>query len=215
MRLSETLAATLATGALLCFFTGISCAQSAAPRKFYLGIDLGRAQVNPHWPEFRAPGEHDLGWKLRLGYQFTPGFSLEAAYTHFGEYQGSVPTLFTPASSGTAVAPGDFRTAASGMEVSGVGTFPLGEHFYVNASLGLARREFKTRLEPFFVGMPPGRLADGDLAVQLGAGFGFRMNQALDIGFSWVTTDNLAGDVQFRQNDANPEMVSLGLRFRL
>ncbi len=186
-------------------------------RQFYLGADLGQAKLGRDQSGLSSgpDSEHDSpGWKVRFGYRFTEYFSVEAAYTDFGDYDGFAPLAQPNAGGiiGGAALAGDHTTAAKGIGAALVGTWPIGRVFYLTASAGLMHRDFSTVLH---VGFEVPKLTDSDVASQLGLGFGFKLGEAVDIGVSWVTTRDLAGNTGFQENACDPSMLSLGLSFRL
>lgn len=196
-------------GALLCCLAGASAAHSA-DRHFYLGADLGQAEINRRWPDVDARDNDDLAWKLRFGYRFSAHLSLEAAFTDFGTYDGRFAFSIFPGVIGTA----DYTTSARGIDVSVLGTWPLGSVVYLQGAGGLMRREYKTVYAPVFNGAPSTRGTDGDLAIQYGLGVGFTLSESMDVSLDWVNTQNLEGDMEFRENDSDPSLLSLGLRFK-
>lgn len=209
----------LIPGALLCGIAGPVLAQDQ-DRRFYLGLDVGQGHINREYSEFSVgPGgeQRSTAWKLRFGWNLSRHWAFEAGYSDFGDYGGTQPVLILPgpADEPTVVAQGDLTTSAKGFDISAVSTLPIGESFHLNASIGLARREMKTALHSFFPATPPFRASDGDLAVQWGLGFGFRLNEAWDLGVSWTRTSNLEGDFEFVVNQADPTLLSLGVRYRL
>lgn len=203
--------ATLASGAQ---------AQPGQDRHFYAGMDIGQAELNPDYSKLYLAVRREresTAWKLRFGYQFSPRFALEAAYTDFGEYDGAATGIFVPAANTTAVgalAAGDFTTSVKGMELSAVGTWPLGESFYLSGAVGIQRREFKSVFEATTAYQPAFRAKDGDVATQVGLGIGFKLTDTFDIGVNWVTARKLRGDTDYKENASDPSMVSLGLRAR-
>lgn len=209
----------LLLGALLCGMSAPALAQDQ-DRRFHVGVDLGQGRIRRDYSEY--PGgpnaERDsAAWKLRFGWRMSRHWSFEAGYTDFGDYDGSFPVMYVPgpADGPVAIAPGDYTTSAKGFDILAVGTWPLGDTFYLNASAGLMRREMKTNFETLVPGAPIYRGKDGDLAAELGLGFGFSLGEAWDIGVNWATTRNLEGDFEFLQNESDPTMLSLGLRYRL
>ena len=208
------------TGTLLCALGPGAQAQPDANRRFYAGIDIGQAELNRDYPgSYFGPRRESesVAWKLRFGYQFSPRFALEAAYTDFGDYDGSGMVMLLPGAASplpVALAPGDYTTSAKAMELSAVGTWPLGEVFYVSASAGIQRREFKSVFDPSTAYQPGFRAKDGDLATQLGMGFGFRLTDTFDIGANWVTTRNLEGDTEYLENASEPSSITVGLRIK-
>ncbi|MDF3020878.1 MAG: hypothetical protein K0Q92_2181 [Steroidobacteraceae bacterium] len=205
------------TGALLFTLGSGTRAQPAPDRHFYAGIDIGQAELNPDHSESHLGARREresTAWKLRFGYQFSPRFALEAAYTDFGDYDGSAMGIFVPTAAVGALAPGDYTTSAKGMELSAVGTWPLGEVFYLGGAVGIQRREFKSVFEATTAYQPGFRVTDGDVATQLGLGFGFKLTDTFDVGVNWVTARKLRGDTDYAENASDPSMVSLGLRAR-
>ena len=205
------------TGALLFTLGSGTRAQPAPDRHFYAGIDIGQAELNPDHSEFHLGARREsksTAWKLRFGYQFSPRFALEAAYTDFGDYDGSAMGIFVPTAPVGALAPGDYTTSAKGMELSAVGTWPLGEVFYLGGAVGIQRREFKSVFEATTAYQPGFRVTDGDVATQLGLGFGFKLTDTFDVGVNWVTARKLRGDTDYAENASDPSMFSLGLRAR-
>lgn len=210
---------TLLLGALLGAMAAPVLAQDQ-DRRFYLGLDAGQARIHRDYPEYSSGAGDDgesAAWKLRLGWRLSSHWSFEVGYTDFGDYDGSFPILLGagPADEPLAIAPGDFSTSAKGFDLSAVATWPIGERFYLSTSAGLVRRELQTRYDAAIYGIPRFRGKDGDLAAQYGVGFGFSLDEAWDIGLSWLTTRNLEGDFEFLQNQSDPSMLSLGVRFRL
>ncbi len=212
----------LALGALLCGIAAPALAQGP-DRHFYVGVDLGQGRIERQFPGYTdSPGGNaeSLAWKLRFGWQLSPNWSFEAGYTDFGDYDGALmfafPTALPLVDPGSAIfAAGDFSTSAKGFDVSAVGTHPMGEVFYLSASAGLIRREMKTTHDPLMPGLPAFRAKDGDLAFQYGVGFGFHLNEAWDLGVNWLKTSNLDGDFEFAENQADPAVLSAGVRYRL
>jgi hypothetical protein len=208
--------------ALLCT-AGVAAAEPAE-RRFYAGLDLGQARLNRDTGGFVQPSSdgETLGWKLRFGLQLSRHWSLEAGYTDFGSHEGSQGVFFVPGGSlvpasvaGAALAPGDLRTTAKGIDLSAVFHWPIGESFYLQATAGLQRREFKTSIESVITDAPDFRARDGDLASLIGAGFGFRINEITDIGVNWMRSSNLEGDFEYFENRSDPSLVSVGVRLRL
>ena len=207
-------------GAWLAALASGAQAQPGPDRHFYAGIDIGQAELNPDHSEAHLGVRREresTAWKLRFGYQFSPRFALEAAFTDFGEYDGAAMGIFVPTAGAAAVgalAAGDYTTSAKGMEVSAVGTWPLGESFYLSGTVGLQRREFKSAFEATTAYQPGFRVTDGDVATQLGLGVGFKLTDTFDIGVNWVGGRKLRGDTEYVENASDPSMVTLGLRAR-
>ena len=211
----------LILGALLC--GSASCVQAQdTDRRFYLGLDLGEGEINRGFTEYsQGPGSNrrSTAWKLRFGWSLSQHWAFEAGFTDFGDYGARLPMLMLmlpgPADEPTVVAQGDVSTSAKGFDVSAISTWPIGETFYLNASIGLARREMRSVFSSLLPASPSFRTSDGDLAIQYGLGFGFRLNDAWEIGLNWATTSNLEGDFEFPVNQSDPRILSVGVRYRL
>src|SRR5699024_9211619 len=55
-------------------------AQAAEPTGWYAGAGVGQSMVDEWFAD-----DEDVGFQVFGGYQFTPYFGLEGAYTNFGE----------------------------------------------------------------------------------------------------------------------------------
>jgi hypothetical protein len=101
---------------------------SAMAQEFLYGaIDIGQSKASDVCTG--ASGCTDTGAVFRAtgGYQFVPMMGAEVSYGYYGKQSlGSLG----------ATSLGDWK--ASGYQVSGVFTFPLGEGFSLNAKLGIA-----------------------------------------------------------------------------
>ena len=97
---------------------------------FYGAFDVGQTSVRDTCNGGLAGACSDTSTALRLGggYQFVPMWAAEVSYGTYGK-----------ASTGTAA--GDWQT--SGLQASGVGTFPVWEAISVIGKVGLARTDFK------------------------------------------------------------------------
>lgn len=215
----KTPAISIAT-ALLCVFAADASGQDADStqgRHFFVGADLGQAHLNRRWSDLEVFGKggNATAWKLRFGYRFSRHFALEAALADFGSYDGAELVAYPADSPLGGVAPGEFTTRAKTMGINAVGIWPLGEHFFLTAQAGLARREFKTTYAPWLQDSPGFRANDGDLGLVTGAGVGFNLGESLDLTVEWLKTDNLEGDMEYRPNHADPSMVTMGLRYKL
>ena len=205
-------------GALLCGIAAPALAQDQ-DRRFYLGVDLGQGHLNRDFSEYDGQDgdASEVAWKLRFGWRISRNWAFEAAYAALGDYDGRTLMLAItgPANQPVAVAPGDLTTSAKIFDASVVGTWPITEQFHLNGSVGLARREMRTAFSPVLLGAPSFRAQDGDLALQYGLGLGFSLNDAWDLCLTWTTTRNLEGEFEYPVNQADPSMLSVGVRYRL
>lgn len=103
---------------------------AAMAEGFYGAFDVGQTNVSDTCNGGLSGACNDTSTALRIGggYQFVPMWSVEASYGSYGK-----------ASRGTAA--GDWQT--SGLQASGIGTFPVWEDISVIGKVGIARTDFK------------------------------------------------------------------------
>lgn len=103
---------------------------SAMAEGFYGAFDLGQTNVSDTCNGGFAGSCNNTSTALRVGggYQFVPMWSAEVSYGNYGK-----------ASTGGAA--GDWET--SGLQASGIGTFPVWEDLSVIGKVGIARTDFK------------------------------------------------------------------------
>lgn len=108
---------------------------SATAEGFYGAVDIGQTKA----ADVCAPGLGGAGctdtsavFRIAGGYQFVPMMGAELSYGYYGKQSlgmaGTVPL-------------GDWK--ASGFELAGVGTFPLGGGFSLAAKIGIAPTTFE------------------------------------------------------------------------
>ena len=112
---------------------------------FYVGGHIGQAEAKDACDGLAAGvscDDKDTAWRILGGYQFNRNLAIEGAYTDLGELSASAP-----GASGSA--------EANALELTGVGSFPLGNPFSVYGKAGIYRGEVDSRLSGFGGGMAP------------------------------------------------------------
>jgi OmpA-OmpF porin, OOP family len=109
----------------------------------------------------------DTGTLFRIagGYQFTPMWGAEVSYGSYGkESEGTATIPFFGTISG------DWQ--ASGLQVSGTGTFPIADGFSLLGKLGIARTDYKVSGTVFGTGVSNSGTST-NLAFGIGAQYDF------------------------------------------
>lgn len=107
------------------------CSVSLTPAMaegFYAALDVGQTNAKDTCTGGTGCDENATAIRIGGGYQFAPMWGMEASYASYGK-----------ASLGGAS--GDWET--NGVQVSGIGTFPVADAFSVLGKVGIARIEHK------------------------------------------------------------------------
>jgi len=147
-----------------------ACQVSA--QSFYIGGSVGKSDFddNNAIPDLITSGSvdgSDTGFKIFGGYQFNQNFGVELAWVDLGKasYSGTF--------SGIPVTGGSVKT--SGLNLSAVGTLPLGSGFALFGKVGFLAWESKAN--DVTGGAPFSGKADGtDLSLGIGASYDFTKN---------------------------------------
>jgi OOP family OmpA-OmpF porin len=120
-------------------------ATPALAENFYGALDVGQTKAGDACNITGLPAGSTVAgckdtatlYRIAGGYQFAPMWGAEVSYGAYGK--ASMGTATIPFF-GT-VAAGDWQL--SGLQVSGTGTFPLGDAFFLIGKLGIARTDLK------------------------------------------------------------------------
>jgi OOP family OmpA-OmpF porin len=161
-----------AVAALLC---GLVAASQASAQGFYIGGSVGQSSFDDDnvIPDLITSGtvdDKDTGFKIFGGYQFNRNFGVELAWVDLGEASYSGTFLGLPVTGGT--------VKTSGLNISAVGTFPLGSGFALFGKAGIFAWE--SEANDVTGGTPFSGKEDGtDLSFGLGASYDFTKNFAI------------------------------------
>lgn len=153
-------------------------AVAAEPVGFYAGAGVGQSRVDEWFAD-----DEDIGFQVYGGYQFTPYFGVEAAYTDFGDVK---------------VTGGGGKLDADAFSLVVVGTVPFTERFSGYAKAGFSRWDAKANVQDI------GRVSDDgtDPTYGLGLQYRFTDNVALRGEYS-----------RFEMDDADVDLAQLQVRF--
>ena len=151
-----------------------------ASAQFYLGIGAGASKISGvnssttvlGVPVTASGGDATkTGWKLYGGYQFTQNWGIEAQYADLGNRTVNV-TVGPPINLG-----GSTVISTNQWALSGTGTLPLSNDFYLMAKLGATRNHIGGgNLTIAGVSAAVGSTNRTDLLAGIGAGYNFTKN---------------------------------------
>jgi len=155
--------------------SGIVAVSQASAQGFYIGGSVGQSSFDDDnaIPDLITSGTvdgKDTGFKFFGGYQFNQNFGLELAWVDLGKasYSGTFGGI--PVSGGT--------VKTSGLNISAVGTLPLGSGFALFGKAGLFAWEAEAN--DVTGGLPFSGTEDGtDLSYGVGASYEFTKNFAI------------------------------------
>jgi len=155
--------------------SGIVAVSQASAQGFYIGGSVGQSSFDDDnaIPDLITSGTvdgKDTGFKFFGGYQFNQNFGLELAWVDLGKasYSGTFGGI--PVSGGT--------VKTSGLNISAVGTLPLGSGFALFGKAGLFAWEAEAN--DVTGGLPFSGTEDGtDLSYGVGASYDFTKNFAI------------------------------------
>lgn len=178
--------------AVLAALAGTAAAQSQGA---YVGGNVGRAEQKVSLDGFGSEKDHDTGFKLYGGYNFTQNFGLEAGYADLGKLERSA---FDETVS---IEPTSVYFAATG-------TVPLDAQFSLFGKAGVARTEVKGTVSGFgFRESGKENRTSGYFAV--GAAY------AINNNFSVVAEYEYFGKIYKEEGaDVKANMVSVGVRYK-
>jgi OOP family OmpA-OmpF porin len=200
---------------------GSALAQDAA-KGFYAGISLGQSKFKDACssePEVTVTSckDNDTAWKLFGGYQFTPNLAVEFGYNDFGKAKGTATFAFAniPAPGTTATGSADVAVEATAWELTGIGSWPLANHFSIYGKLGAYYGEVKAKVNGTITNPPLGAFGGTmkDSNTNLTFGFGARYDFTNNIGLraEWQRFSKMGGD---NTGKADVDVLGVGVLYR-
>ena len=175
---------------------------SHASEGIYLGFNLGQASYDVTLNDFAelndgtltSPSfdDTDSSYRLTIGYQLLPYFSLEGGYIDFGNFSA------TATSDGTGIyPPGIFSTitSADGFFIDVKGQIPLNEQFSLYGTYGLLSWKSETVLSASTGILERNKYDDNDSFFGVGGSFNIYDTLALNVDYTFYKLDELDVDV--------------------
>jgi OOP family OmpA-OmpF porin len=138
------------TKLLIATLTLILPALGQAQSGWYAGLDVGSAKSDTQIEEYflfggttdRGSGS-TTGFRVHGGYQFGRYFAIDLSYVDFGQFSSHFDPNDCPFGA-PGPCPFDVRTSINGFIGSLVGILPMGDHWFMNARLGVGTIRVKT-----------------------------------------------------------------------
>jgi len=154
--------------------------------------------------------DKDTGYKLQLGYKFTPNWAIEGGYIDLGEsnYNANFTGSVIPGGPGSANA----EIKASGWNIAGVGTYPVNDQFSVFGKLGLIDAKVEAN-----IGVTAGGLSADDSVsstkwkTHWGVGASYNVNKQWGLRAEWERFNKLGDDDTVGESDI--DLLSVGVVF--
>lgn len=152
----------------------------------------------------------DIGYSFGVGFQYSEYLAAELAYVQMGEARyTAIGPVGDPGGAGTALSRTQLRTRARGLGISGIGAWPLGDRWALDARAGLlwGKNKVSYTVELQGGGYDDGSLKGDSWALMLGAGVNFSMSPgtAIRVGYTRLQ-EALYGD-------RNADSWVLGLKY--
>ena len=183
----------------------------------YIGVGYGSTKSTVTSSSFTQPDicniagqvcttdDEDSSKQLYAGYNFTPRFSLEAAYTDLGIT--------------ASVTDGDVsgKQTTKGLSVSLLGKIPLSHRISVYGKAGLYRWDSRSQVSVSQFSFAPAQNKGNDATV--GVGLEYKMNRRASARLSWDRYNNVGKNAVFRDLSGDHtvgvdvDVVSVGLQY--
>jgi OOP family OmpA-OmpF porin len=183
---------------------GMLTASSAAWSQLYIGAAIGQSKIKNTCegaPSAITCDDKDRALKLFGGYQFTPSLAVELGISSLGTAKATGSGSF-----------GVTETAElSAVELTAVGSWPLGNRFAIQGRLGVYHGEMEAgdATVPAVFPPPPRRgwrsASSTDLTYGIGASFGVSDNALLRV--EWQRYNQLGGEFDI-------DVLSIGALYR-
>jgi OOP family OmpA-OmpF porin len=185
------------------FSVQAAAADGAGPG-WYLGADLGHAEIRPDNQAFISSKDFsDTVWAVHGGYRVSPYFAVEATYADFGDYsyREECPGFCIPEAFPREVSVSGIRS-----DLALVGSIPLSERFEAYAKVGIAHTEVESEARSL---LRTSRSTDSSSEAIYGVGLRLHFHASWSLRLQWDRTPH-PGE---RESEANTWW--LGAEYRL
>lgn len=151
--------------------------------------------------------ETDTGYKLQIGYQFTPNFAVEGGYIDLGKLSYSANVLgIIPVTAGA-------KVEASGWNIDALGILPLGNGFSLFAKAGLidAKVKFSVSASSAFSSASSSD-SSTDIKPLFGVGASYSINNQLIVRTEYERYKNLGDKDTTGEGDV--DLFSAGIAYK-
>ena len=206
------------TIALLAFAlsSGFAAAQSTVAKPgFYAGLDLGRSRLGLSGGDIdgalanqgvASSTSSDTGhtaFDINAGYRFNRNWGVEAAYTHFGEFNLNSTT-------GTDTLSGKYKAHA--LSLAGMGYLPLTPNWSVYGKAGLARTSADLDVSSDTGATAVSNQSESKTSWLFGAGLQYDFTSAYFAKAGWDHFNSVGGDMTGKGN-IDVYSIGAGMRF--
>ena len=162
-------------------------------------IDLGVTGLSSSFDD------KDTGYKLQMGYSFTPNWAVEGGYIDLGKFQYSAAV--TGPTAGSAVA----EVKVAGLNVAAVASYPMSDQFEIFGKLGIINAKVEASATASGGGVTLSEnISETKVKGYWGVGAAYNFNKQLGLHLAWERFNKLGDDEKTGESDV--DLVSLGLK---
>ena len=200
----------------LALSSGLAAAQSTVAKPgFYAGLDLGRSRLGLSGGDIdgalanqgiASSTSSDTGhtaFDINAGYRFNRNWGVEAAYTHFGEFNFNSTTA-------TDTLGGTYK--ANALSLAGLGYLPLTPNWSVYGKAGLARTSADLDVSSASGTTAVSNQSHSGTSLLFGAGLQYDISSTYYAKAGWDHFNSVGGDMTGK-GDINVYTVGAGMRF--
>ena len=202
MNIKQITAATILSVAMASAFAGDwygvgSIGQSKTKDSFKSTFDSGL----PAGGLTSSMDDTDTGYKLQLGYKFTPNWAIEGGYVDLGKLNYNATYTGPPAGN----ASGEVK--AHGWNVAGVGTYPLNNQFSLFGKLGVIDAKIEGSLND--TNGNGGSISKTKVKTNWGLGANYNVSKQWGLRAEWERFSKLGDSNSIGESDV--DLLSVGL----
>ncbi|MBI5917766.1 MAG: outer membrane beta-barrel protein [Nitrosomonadales bacterium] len=190
----------LVLAALLAGFSSVAMAEGSG---FYGAVDLGQAKQKDSCtgaPAGVSCTATATAFRIGGGYQLNPNVGLEVSYGDYGAAKASGPAL----------GPVSLSLAATGFQVSAVGSLPVSDAFAFTGKIGVANTTLKTSASALGLNIGLGSTSTTTLAYGIGVRYNLTPTIALRAQYEDLGKMNYPGGVTGK---TGLSLISAGVTF--